>query len=239
MSQKLHIGAVQSLTDIVTERLQLAIINGDFALGEKISEEALSLKLGVSRTPIRDALARLQTVGLVIVKPKRGSFVFKPNNSDVVDICDFRFMVELQAAKRSFYKKPIKLVKSLVHIAQKMHVAMESNNAFEYSKLDNSYHQTFFEYCDNKYLSNAFNLVNSRIAALRVSITSPQSELRAISFREHIKMINHLKENKISAFEETLHEHIMRTQNVYLKALAIQNSNKKPKFKGLMLQENK
>lgn len=239
MSQKLHIGAVQSLTDIVTEKLQLAIINGDFALGEKISEEALSLKLGVSRTPIRDALARLQTVGLVTVKPKRGSFVFKPNNQDVVDICDFRFMVELQAAKRSFYKNPIKLIKSLSYIAQKMHIAMDSNNTSEYSNLDTSYHQTFFEYCDNKYLNNAFNLVNSRIAALRLSITSPQSELRTISFREHLSMVNHLKENKISEFEETLHEHIMRTQNVYLKALAIQSSNKKPTLKGVTLQENK
>ncbi|CAM3534377.1 GntR family transcriptional regulator [Halomonas casei] len=224
MRQKLHIGSVQSLTDIVTERLQAAIINGDFALGEKISEEALSLQFGVSRTPIRDALARLQTVGLVIVKPKRGSFVFKPSNADVIDICDFRFMVELQAAKRSFYNKPMKLAKSLTHITQKMHIAMENNNAFEYSKCDNAYHQIFFEYCNNKYLSSAFTLVNSRIAALRLSITSPQSDLRKISFIEHQKMIDHLRDNQILAFEKTLYEHINRTQEIYIMALKNQNS---------------
>ncbi len=219
MKNKSRIGPVQSLTDIVAERLRTAIINGDFVLGEKIPEEALSSKLGVSRTPIRDALARLQTLGLVTVKPKRGSFVFEPTSADVVDLCDFRFMVELQAAKRSFSNSPIRLVRSLQLITQKMQSSIDKDDALEYSSLDSAYHQMFFEHCDNRYLLDAFNLISNRISALRTSITSPQTELRNISFKEHHAMIEHLKKSDIASFESVLHAHIMRTQEIYLKAL--------------------
>ncbi|MFI0473201.1 GntR family transcriptional regulator [Halomonas sp. HMF6819] len=225
MKKKSHIGPVQSLTDIATERLRTAIINGDFLLGEKIPEEVLSSKLGVSRTPIRDALARLQTIGLVTVRPKRGSFVFEPTSTDVVDICDFRFMVELQAAKRSFSNSPVRFIKSLQLIAQKMQVSVSRNNALEYSNLDSDYHQMFFEYCDNKYLLNAFNLISNRISALRASITSPQPALREISFEEHLAMIDHLKKSNIECFEKVLYTHIMRTQDIYLKALEERKAN--------------
>ncbi len=79
MRTDMKIEMPKSLTEMVMARLEQAIVDGEFGLGEAISEETLAKTFGVSRTPVRDALTALQRSGLVVVLPKRGSFVFQPS----------------------------------------------------------------------------------------------------------------------------------------------------------------
>ena len=95
MLSKFKVEQPKSLTEIVTDRLRQAIIDGEFGLGEAISEETLAASFGVSRTPVRDALMQLQLAGLVVVQSKRGSFVFRPSLADAVALCDYRTMLEI------------------------------------------------------------------------------------------------------------------------------------------------
>ena len=99
MVQALSIERPRSLVDIVEERLRDAIVNAELAFGEAITEEGLGAAFGVSRTPLREALARLELQGLVVVVPKKGSFVFAPTQDDVTDLCQFRLMLEVQRAE--------------------------------------------------------------------------------------------------------------------------------------------
>ena len=101
MTKKFAIEMPKSLTEIVAQRVRQAIIDGEFALGQMISEETLAESFGVSRTPVRDALTLLQTTGLVEIRSKRGSYVFQPDEADVQAICDFRAMLELHGATLS------------------------------------------------------------------------------------------------------------------------------------------
>ena len=71
MTKKFAIEMPKSLTEIVAQRVRQAIIDGEFALGQMISEETLAESFGVSRTPVRDALTLLQTTGLVEIRSKR------------------------------------------------------------------------------------------------------------------------------------------------------------------------
>lgn len=81
----LRVEQPKSLVTIVEERLRNAIIDAEMGFGESLSEEALSEALGVSRTPVREALARLQLQGLVTIVPKKGTFVFAPTEEDVAE----------------------------------------------------------------------------------------------------------------------------------------------------------
>ena len=74
--ERLLLERPRSLTDLVAEELRLGIINGQIELGSNLSEARIANDLGVSRTPVREALNKLETDGLLIVEPQRGSRVF-------------------------------------------------------------------------------------------------------------------------------------------------------------------
>jgi DNA-binding GntR family transcriptional regulator len=89
----------KSLATIVAQRLREAIIDGEFALGAMIPEESLATSFGVSRTPVREALNQLQLLGLVSIRPQRGSYVFEASEADIAALCEFRCVMEPRAAE--------------------------------------------------------------------------------------------------------------------------------------------
>lgn len=88
-----------TLTDAVTARLREAIVTCQLVPGEKLSEPALASQMGVSRSPVREALHRLQREGLVQSETNRGSYVWEPTEADVDEIMSLRVMIESLAAE--------------------------------------------------------------------------------------------------------------------------------------------
>ena len=85
---------IPSLMEATADRIRRAIILGELPLGSKLSEQKLADMLGVSRSPVHNALALLQYEGLVEVQPKVGSFVFTPSLKVAFDLCDHRAVLE-------------------------------------------------------------------------------------------------------------------------------------------------
>src|SRR5262245_3500271 len=83
----------RNLVDLVFD----AILSGKFRPGERLNESELSRRLGVSRTPIREALHQLEEQGIVINNPRRGMFVVALNTKDVQEICKVRLILEAEA----------------------------------------------------------------------------------------------------------------------------------------------
>lgn len=219
MKDSLKISQPKSLTEMVFNRLRQAIVDGVFALGENISEEKLAEALGVSRTPVRDALTQLQLMGLVSVRPKRGTFVFEPNEQDVISICEYRFMLEAHAVRLALQKDPRGFLNALNESIMEMAKAMELGDAVAYGRADTRFHQCFFDWCGNSYVQDAFKLAEGRIAALRTILTSPVHERRLESFEEHRKMVALMAKNDLKNLEKIFRSHIDRTLAVHLDAL--------------------
>jgi len=89
---------VASLPELVYTRLRDAIISGAFDAGRPLRQEEIALNLGVSRVPVREALTRLETEGLVLQRPRRGYVVTSLNQEEIEDIFDIRMMLEERAA---------------------------------------------------------------------------------------------------------------------------------------------
>lgn len=89
-----------SLADVVGIRLRQAIISGELAPGARLVEGSLANQLGVSRSPVREALIALSRDGLVMIEPNRGSYVWEPTEADVDEIFSLRIMIESLAAQR-------------------------------------------------------------------------------------------------------------------------------------------
>ena len=217
--RQMKIDKPKSLTETVVERLRYAIINGEIGLGENISEEKLAVSLGVSRTPVRDALSLLQLQGLVTVRSKKGSFVFTPTIDDVVLICEYREILEVNAAELAIRRAKRALIDAMKETVSDMTAAMKVEDHVAYGQLDTSFHQLFFIHCGNPYLEDAYNLTSGRIAALRTHLTRSVEKLRELSFAEHKRFVELLEVEDFDAFRELLRRHIDDTLEIYIKAL--------------------
>jgi DNA-binding GntR family transcriptional regulator len=214
-SRSLKIVSSGSLASLAAERLKTAIVDGEFALGEMIPEESLASALGVSRTPVREALNELQRVGLVVVRPQRGSYVFEPTEDDIADICDFRRMLETQAAESAYREHKADALLALTIAVQQMEHAEAQRNRVDYGHADTRFHEALFEHCGNPYLLGAYGLVAGKIAALRTQLTAPFDVLRTQSLNEHRKFVTLFRKGDFVGFQELMRIHVDRTRDVF------------------------
>nr|WP_116606786.1 GntR family transcriptional regulator [uncultured Albidiferax sp.] len=229
MAQKFDIEMPKSLTEIVAQRVRQAIIDGEFALGQMISEETLAESFGVSRTPVRDALTLLQTTGLVDIRSKRGSFVFQPDEKDVQAICDFRAMLELHGAMLSRALQREATVAGLQAIFQQMQAAIAADDDVAYGRCDSAFHEALFAHCGNAYVVNSYALVSGKIAALRTHMSRQFSNARSVSMEEHAQIIQCVDTGDFTRLEQLLNLHVGRTVEAFrLASSAAQDASPAP-----------
>ncbi|OYU49330.1 MAG: GntR family transcriptional regulator [Rhizobiales bacterium PAR1] len=219
MRTDMKIEQPKSLTEMVMARLEQAIVDGEFGLGEAISEETLAKTFGVSRTPVRDALTALQRSGLVVVLAKRGSFVFRPSAADTAALCDYRFLLECEGLRLSRFAAPEETQIAMLAAIRAMEASLTSD-AVAYGRADTQFHQAFLDHCGNPYLSEAYRLASGRVAALRTHLTAHVEARRSHSLDEHRRMATLFEVGDLDALFALLAEHINRTRQVYEAALA-------------------
>lgn len=220
MLPRLDIEHPKSLSLIVEERLRNAIINAELPFGQALPEDGTGLALGVSRTPMREALTRLELQGLVVIVPKKGAFVFKPSLEDVKQLASFRLMLETNALEQCLTSDPEAALRDMRAALADMAAARTKKDTQAYARADTSFHDSFFVNCGNAYLLNAYKTVSGRIAALRAHLSVPRSHEQDTSFAEHQAIAEAFVHSKKSELKRILSDHILRAQAVY--ALAVE-----------------
>ncbi len=215
MIHALSIERPKSLVEIVEERLRDAIVNAELAFGAAITEESLGAAFGVSRTPLREALARLELQGLVVVVPKKGTFVFAPTNEDVEDLCQFRLMLELNALKLCLARNKDATLQSMNAALHAMEAADARGDRLSYAREDTLFHEAFFNHCGSRYLVEAYKTVFGRIATIRTHLSVPLAREQKRSFKEHKALIKAFVAGDMAQLEKILHTHISRAQVAY------------------------
>ncbi len=219
MIPKLQIELPRSLSAIVEERLRDAIVNAELDFGQALTEDAVGLSLGVSRTPMREALTRLEAQGLVTIIPKKGTFVFRPTLDDVAQLASFRLMLEDGALRRCLDVAPDATLAGLEAAAGAMRQARAAGNAAAYARADTDFHESFVAHCGNQHLAHAYRGISGRVAALRAHLSVPRAEQQDLSFDEHLRMIEAFRQGDADAVAVLLEAHILRAQTVYAQAL--------------------
>jgi DNA-binding GntR family transcriptional regulator len=203
-----------SLTETVTERLRALIVSGELGLGQILSERQLGDALGVSKTPVREALAQLRVEGLVRIIPQKGAVVFTLSAHEVVEICELRQTLEAAALRHAFERNRAALVDGLTAVTQRMRRARERDDVRDYLAADTAFHQVFFATCGNGLLWDVYNLYNGKIAALRTHLSGKPRHTDK-SFEEHLLMVEALRTGDIRSAERILDQHIDRTRTTY------------------------
>jgi len=218
LTRTLSRGAAGSLSVQVADRIRASIQEGEYQLGEALSELKLAAALGVSRTPVREALSLLQLQGLIEIRPQSGSFVFMPSEEDVAELCIFRRVVELAALRLSFARRREDMLRDMRKAVEMMEHAQEAGDRLAMARGDTAFHQAIAENCGNAYLINSYALFSGRIAALRTHNVATVNSLRNKALTEHRAIVAALAKGDLDRAEAILDEHVSRMRIVYLSA---------------------
>lgn len=204
----------KSLKELALEHLRESIVDGTLEMGQALSERGISEDLGVSKSPVREALAQLRDEGLVIIEPQKGVRVFTLSESEVAQICDFRQAIEMAAFELALERNPELLANEMDEIVQEMTAAQKKGDMKRYLSLDTAFHQLIFKYCGNDYLDASYTRYVGKIAALRTHLSSlPQHT--ELSFQEHAHLAGAVRKQDMAEIRKLLIEHIDRTRQVY------------------------
>jgi len=208
----------KSLTEMVAEEVRARIVDGRIGLGAALSENGLAGELGISKTPVREALLQLKQEGLVDVQPQRGTYVFRLAPEQVADISELRAILEPAAAKAAIQRQHRALVDRMGAIYARMREAHEAEDHLAYRKLDGEYHETIVDLCGNPYIRNAYRQISFCIQALR-SRLSTEAQLNKQSIAEHREMLRLAKARDAAGLQKLLLVHIDQTKRSYLEVL--------------------
>ena len=208
-----------ALAGLVEERLRDAIMYGALDLGEAISEDRLATMLGVSRTPVREALTALQLQGLVVIQPQRGSFVFVPTAKELAEICEYRMIIESQAMALAAKRANRETIAAMRDAQAEMDAAEACGDLAAAARADAAFHNAFLEHCGNRLLVQAYTIVSGRVGAIRF-LARRSSGTKSHASRQHRAIIAALKTGNAEEAESVLSLHIMNMQVHFAEASA-------------------
>lgn len=212
--QPMQIKRPKSLNKIAENHIRQGITTGAFRLGESLQEAKLSESMGISKTPIREALAALNLQGLVHIIPHRGAFVFSLSQDDVVQLCRYRLILETAALEQALAGNRDALLEDLDLIVSKMAEAQDAGSFERYLELDADFHDAFFKHCENSYLREGYQKVSDIVSTMRTHL-SKRAQRTAKSFKEHQGIIAFLRDGKVKPAKDLLKRHITRGERSY------------------------
>jgi DNA-binding GntR family transcriptional regulator len=216
MSLESKLDRPKSLTDLAVERIRAAIVEGGLAFGEQLSEAALAVNLGISKTPVREALLRLRMDGLVDIQPQRGTFVFTLDADEVKELTAFREIIETEALGLAMRRDRAGLVDALrANLAR-----MPKGKGFDPRRvhaLDTEFHETIVGASGNRYLIEAYALAGRRIEALRYRLPVGDAQVEHCQ-QNHARIVARIADGDVRRAGSALREHVLSTRDSYLAA---------------------
>jgi DNA-binding GntR family transcriptional regulator len=204
----------ESLAEMAQRELRQAIIDGRLKLGDQLSEIRLSRMLGISKTPVREALMQLKREGLVQIDPQRGTSIFRMEDAEVEQIANFRALLEIHAARTIFAGDRAPAARRMRDVIQAMDLALGQDDFQTYRRLDADFHMVLIEGAHNPYLVAAYALIAAKIGALR---TRAHDDTQVVdrSLETHRKLFRLLEAGDENGFCSLLNHHIQNTGRDY------------------------
>ncbi len=194
-----------SLVDQVRDSIFAAITSGRLDPGDRLREIPISTHFGVSTTPVREALRRLESEGLVVVQPRRGAVVLALDDATVNDLYDLRLILETAACRRAASAPEMDLSKVYTLMAQAE--SLVKGHESEFAHVDVQLHRAIHDLSGNRELALTAERVHRRIQAVRVRSAVP-GRLR-IAQNQHADIVEALRKRDPDLAEEAARKHIL------------------------------
>lgn len=205
----------RSLTSIIFDRIREEILNNKYKVGEKIVEAKLAEELGVSRTPVREALKQLELDGLVENIPNRGVVVKGITTQDIADIYTIRMEIEGIAAKWCVERMDDTHIDTLKEIFELMEFYTFKKDVEKCFELNTKFHETIYMATKSRYLEHVLKDFQIFMKATRIKSLKTEGRMED-SLEEHKLILEALLNKEVPLAVERIKTHINNSRkNVY------------------------
>ncbi|MCP5099277.1 MAG: GntR family transcriptional regulator [Chloroflexi bacterium] len=200
-----------SLRDEAYRLLRRSILNHTYPPGYRFDLSTLETQLGISRTPLKEALQRLERDGLIEIRPRRGTYVTKLDPSDVAEGFDVRRILECAAASIITHKASDSEIAYIQALNNEMNTLLESDDyqsiVQSYIELDRQLHHYIIELTGNKRLQTVYQHIDTHLQIVRVRQKFSKSDSMQTQ-KEHEAMMIALANRDADAFCNSVGIHI-------------------------------
>ena len=199
------------LRDVVFRTLRKGILHGDLNPGERLMEIQLASRLGVSRTPVREAIRMLELEGLVINSPHRGAQVARITEKDLQDVLEVREGLEEMAVKLACERITEQELKELYEASRHFEklVRAKENSITVLAEADEAFHAIICRSSGNRRLIQLINNLREQMFRYRAEYLKDGENLASL-IHEHDELVESLKRRDINGARRNMRMHIDR-----------------------------
>ncbi len=212
---KINLDNYKPLRDVVFENLRTAILEGNLKAGQRLMEVQLAEQLGVSRTPIREAIRKLELEGLVVMLPRKGAYVANMSFKDLIDVLEIRASLEGLAASLATERLREEDISELERVAKEFETSVREANIDNVLKKDVEFHEKIFLMANNKKLYQLITSLWEQVHRFRVTyVSNYDASLSLVD--EHNRILEAIKSGDCELAKKYATEHIELAEQFFM-----------------------
>ena len=219
--------ARSNISDEVYQILKDRIIRNQFSPGERLNLDEIQTQLGISRTPLMNALTLLSAEGLTEIKPRQGTFVTNPTLVEIAENFDVRRVLEMYALSLAVPRLTEAELQHIKKTVKELESMLEAENWEEiypdYVSLDEQLHRFIMRVSGNKRLGEIWEQVNVHVQMARFRRLKLATVL-GLGQSEHEEMVKVFEERDVDRLQQIMGDHIEHAKQLLLEDLSLQET---------------
>lgn len=209
------------LRDLVLEAIRSAIMNGTLQPRERLMEIQLAEELGVSRTPVREALRKLELEGFIVMVPRKGAYVADLSFKDIADVFEIRAALEGLAAGLAAERITEDELENMERLIVGKQEAINSGDIDKLVEVDTSFHELLYKASRNNRLAAIISNLREQIQRFRLTSLSFPGRNKE-SLQEHKQLVEAIQARDSQLARQLAQEHIENAENVLIESIKME-----------------
>ncbi|WP_329119900.1 GntR family transcriptional regulator [Streptomyces sp. NBC_01465] len=199
--------------DRVYAHIKQAVLDRRYEGGTLLTEGDLAEAVGVSRTPVREALLRLEVEGLIKLYPKKGALVLAVSAQEISDVVETRLLVEEFAVRKAVPPSPA-LIARLEELLEQQKEQAAAGDLAEVSVTDRCFHAEIVRSAGNQILSRLYDQLRDRQLRMGVAIMHAHPDRVTKNVTEHTEILDAMRAGDTEEAVAVVHRHVGRVRNL-------------------------
>ncbi|WP_132243272.1 GntR family transcriptional regulator [Marinisporobacter balticus] len=213
---ELNLQNYRPLRDVVFENLRNAILNGDLKPSERLMEVQIAEQLGVSRTPVREAIRKLELEGLVIMVARKGAYVADVSIKDILDVLEVRSVLEGLAASLAAERMAEEELEKLELISYHFKRCLESGDTDGMIEKDMQFHDAILYSTRNAKLIQISQGLQEQVQRFRITYFVEYNQSKEV-LSEHQQILESIANRDAEKAQKAAQHHIEELENIIVK----------------------
>lgn len=213
-----YMDQIMPLREEVFYTIREAILKGNLKPGTRLKEIALANEMGVSRTPVRDAIRKLELEGLVVIEPNRGACVSEIARQELNDVLELRRGLEELAIQKACERITTEELENLEAAAEEFSSLVSGRDLKDLAEADVHFHDVIYRASHNRRLVQILNNLREQMYRFRMEYLKDESSRKLLD-QEHHEILEAVRKGDAEAAHKCICQHIDNQYDMILKSL--------------------